>query len=121
MSEPLTWSKKRRDYSTGVTFGAMFFVVFGLLLDDLVFGVAIGMLFFIAFSGFPEKLEAHFDGQTLRLVEDGEATEVPAEHIETVDLTDGDMIVRTKTGEVHALESEDDGLRAFVEKLREEL
>lgn len=121
MSEPLTWSKKRRDYSTGVTFGAMFFVVFGLLLDDLVMGVVIGVVFFIVFSNSSEKQAVSFDGQTLRLVEDDETTEVPAEHIETVDLTDGDMIVRTKTGEVHALESEDDGLRAFVEKLREEL
>lgn len=121
MSEPLHWSKKSHDYATGVTFAAMFFAVFGLVLDDLVFGVAIGMLFFIAFSGFPEKLEAHFDGQTLRLVEDGVATELPAEHIESVDLADGDMTVRTKEGRTHTLESDDDGLREFVDKLRAEV
>ncbi|OFP36713.1 hypothetical protein [Corynebacterium sp. HMSC071B10] len=121
MSEPLHWSKKSHDYSTGVTFGVMFFVVFGLVLDDLVLGVAIGVLFFIAFSGFPEKLEAHFDGQTLRLVEDGESTELPAESIESVVLTDGDFVVRTKAGEAHVLEADDEELRAFVEKLRDAL
>lgn len=121
MSEPLTWSKKRRDYSTGVTFGAMFFVVFGLLLDDLVMGVVIGVVFFIVFSNPSEKQAVSFDGQTLRLVEDGESTELPAESIESVALTDGDFVVRTKAGEAHVLEADDEELRAFVEKLRDAL
>mgnify|MGYP006899060512 CR=1 FL=1 len=121
MSEPLHWSKKTADYATGVTFGAMFFVVFGLVLDDLILGTALGVAWFLVFSGFTEKREAHFDGETLRLVEDGESTNLLAENIESVDLTDGDMIVRTKNGEEHALESDDEGLREFVDKLRAEL
>ena len=121
MSETLHWSKKSHDYATGVTFGAMFFVVFGLVLDDLILGTALGVLWFVAFSGFTEKREAHFDGETLRLVEDGVTTEVPAEGIKSVDLADGDFVVQTKAGETHVLESDDDGLREFVDKLRAEL
>lgn len=121
MSEPLHWSKKTADYATGVTLGAMFFVVFGLVLDDLIWGAALGVLWFVVFSGFTEKREAHFDGETLRLVEDGESTNLLAENIESVDLNDGDMIVRTKNGEEHALGSDDEGLREFVDKLRAEL
>lgn len=121
MSEPLHWSKKTADYATGVTFGAMFFVVFGLVLDDLILGTALGVLWFVAFSGFTEKREAHFDGETLRLVEDGVTTEVPAEGIKSVDLADGDFVVQTKAGETRVLESDDDGLREFVDKLRAEL
>lgn len=97
MSEPLHWSKKTADYATGVTFGAMFFVVFGLMMDDLILGTALGVLWFVVFSG------------------------LLAENIESVVLTDGDMIVRTKNGEEHALGSDDEGLREFVDKLRAEL
>lgn len=120
MSEPLHWSKKTADYATGVTLGAMFFVVFGLMMDDLIWGAALGVAWFLAFSAFPEKREAHFDGQALRLVEDGESTNLLAENIESVDLTDGGMIVRTKNGEEYALESDNEGLREFVDKLRAE-
>lgn len=55
MSEPLHWSKKTADYATGVTLGAMFFVVFGLMMDDLIWGAALGVAWFLAFSAFSEN------------------------------------------------------------------
>lgn len=120
MTEALQWTKTTTDYSMGITFGAMFFVVFGLLWDDLAFGVALGVLFFVVFSS-REKHEATFDGQTLRMVDQKTETELDPAGIQTVEFSEeGAMVVRTTSGETHALESggDDEGMRAFVEQLR---
>ena len=58
MSERLQWSNTSTNYSTGLTFALMFFVVFGLMLDDLVWGVVIGAAWFVAFALVPRKREA---------------------------------------------------------------
>ena len=46
MTNTLEWVKETTNYAMGATFGAMFFVVFGLLMDDLLFGGALGAAFF---------------------------------------------------------------------------
>ena len=102
----------------------MFFVVFGLLLDDILFGVIIGVAFFLAFGILPGKREADFDGQTLRLVDKKEITELDAASIADVIISEsGAMVVKTKSGERYSVESEGDnrGLHNFAEKLRAEL
>lgn len=120
MTNTLEWVKETTDYGMGMSFGAMFFVVFGLLMDDLVLGVALGVLFFIVFST-NEEYEASFDGETLRMADEQSETELDAGSIDTVEFSEGGaMVVRTSSGETHALESggDDEELRAFVEKLQ---
>ena len=124
MSAPLHWDKKKADLSTGIVFGVMFFVVFGLMMDDMIFGIAIGIAFFAAFGLLSGKREADFDGQTLRLVEKKETTELDAASIADVIISEsGAMVVKTKSGERYSVESEGDnrGLHDFAEKLRAEL
>ena len=120
MTKSLEWVKETTDYAMGLSFGAMFFAVFGLLMDDLVLGVALGVLFFIVFST-NEEYEASFDGETLRMADEQSETELDAGSIDTVEFSEGGaMVVRTSSGETHALESggDDEGMRAFVEKLQ---
>ena len=120
MTKSLEWVEETTDYAMGLSFGAMFFVVFGLLMDDLVLGVALGALFFAVFSS-KEEYEASFDGETLRMADEQSETELDAGTIDTVEFSEGGaMVVRTTSGETHALESggDDEGLRAFVEKLQ---
>ena len=124
MSQPLHWDKKKADISLGIVFGVMFFVVFGLMMDDMLFGTAIGIAFFAAFGLLSEKREADFDGQTLRLVDKKEITELDAASIADVIISEsGAMVVKTKSGETYSVESEGDnrGLHNFAEKLRAEL
>lgn len=120
MTIPLEWTKETKDYSMGLTFGAMFFVVFGLVMDDLVLGVAFGVMFFIVFSS-TEEYEASFDGETLRMADEENEAELDAVSVDSVEFSDsGAMVVRTTSGETHTLKSggDDEGMRAFVEKLR---
>lgn len=84
MSTSLHWDRRKANFASGIVFGVMFFVVFGLLLDDMLFGTAIGIAFFAAFGLLSEKREADFDGQTLRLVEKKETTELDVQKIEMV-------------------------------------
>ena len=120
MTKSLEWVKETTDYAMGLSFGAMFFAVFGLLMDDLVLGVAFGAMFFIVFST-NEECEASFDGETLRMADEQSETELDAGSIDTVEFSEGGaMLVRTTSGETHALESggDDEGLCGFVEKLQ---
>ena len=124
MTTPLHWDKKKADFSMGIVFGVMFFVVFGLMMDDMLFGTAIGIAFFVAFGLLSGKREADFDGQTLRLVDKKETTELDAASIADVVISEsGAMVVKTKSGETYSVESEGDnrGLHNFAEKLRAEL
>lgn len=121
MSEQLQWSNTSNNYSTGLTFAAMFFVVFGLMLDDLVWGVVIGAAWFAAFALVPKKRSACFDGQTLRMVEGKRTTEFSAASVADVKISEtGAMVVQTVEGETISVKPEDDDpeLRAFVEKLQ---
>lgn len=97
----------------------MFFVVFGLLMDDLILGAVLGVAFFIVFSS-KEEYEATSDGQTLRMVDQKTETELDSASIDTVEFSEGAMVVRTASGETHTLESggDDEGMCVFVEKLR---
>lgn len=124
MSEQLQWSNTSNNYSTGLTFAAMFFVVFGLMLDDLVWGVVIGAAWFVAFALVPKKRSVRFDGQTLRLVEGKRTTELPAASVADVKISGtGAMVVQTVEGETISVKPEDDDpeLRAFAERLRSAL
>lgn len=99
MTNALEWVKETTNYAMGATFGAMFFVVFST----------------------NEEYEASFDGETLRIADEQSETELDAGSIDTVEFSEGGaMVVRTSSGETHALESagDDKGLRAFVEKLQ---
>lgn len=124
MSTSLHWDKKKADISLGIVFGVMFFVVFGLVMDDILLGTGIGIAFFAAFGLLSDKREADFDGQTLRLVEKKETTELDAASIADVIISEsGAMVVKTKSGETYSVESEGDnrGLHDFAEKLRAKL
>ena len=124
MSERLQWSNTTTNYSTGLTFAAMFFVVFGLMLDDLVWGVVIGAAWFAAFALVPKKRSARFDGQTLRMVEGKRTTEFSAASVADVKISEtGAMVVQTVEGETISVKPEDDDpeLRAFAERLRSAL
>ena len=124
MTKPLHWDKKKADFSSGIVFGVMFFVVFGFMLDDMLFGAISGIAFFVAFGLLSGKREADFDGQMLRLVDKKETTELDAASIADVIISEsGAMVVKTKSGETHSVESEGDnrGLHDFAEKLRAEL
>ncbi|MBA1836057.1 hypothetical protein [Corynebacterium wankanglinii] len=124
MTTPLHWDKKKADFSMGIVFGVMFFVVFGLMMDDMLLGAGIGVAFFVAFGLLPDKREADFDGQTLRLVDKKETTELDAASIADVIISEsGAMVVKTESGESYSVESEGDnrGLQDFAEKLRAEL
>lgn len=124
MSEPLHWEHKEIDWSTGIVFGVMFGIVFGMMMDDYIMGIAIGIAFFAAFGLLSQKREADFDGQTLRLVDKKETTEIDAASIADVIISEsGAMVVKTKSGETYSVESEGDnrGLHNFAEKLRTEL
>ena len=124
MSTSLHWDRRKANFASGIVFGVMFFVVFGLLLDDILFGIVIGIAFFLAFGILPGKREADFDGQTLRLVEKKETTELDSASIADVIISEsGAMVVKTKSGETYSVESEGDnrGLHDFAEKLRAEL
>lgn len=124
MTKPLHWDKKKADLSMGIVFGVMFFVVFGLVMDDMLLGAGIGIAFFAAFGLLPDKREADFDGERLRLVDKKETTEIDAASIADVIISEsGAMVVKTKSGETYSVESEGDnrGLHNFAEKLRSEL
>ncbi|MBA1837550.1 hypothetical protein GC584_06115 [Corynebacterium sp. zg912] len=124
MTTPLHWDKKKADFSMGIVFGVMFFVVFGLMMDDMLLGAGIGVAFFVAFGLLPDKRAADFDGQTLRLVDKKETTELDAASIADVIISEsGAMVVKTELGESYSVESEGDnrGLQDFAEKLRAEL
>lgn len=124
MTTPLHWDKKKADFSMGIVFGVMFFVVFGLMMDDMLLGAGIGVAFFVAFGLLPDKREADFDGQTLRLVDKKETTELDAASIADVIISEsGAMVVKTESGESYSVESEGDnrGLQDFAEKLCAEL
>lgn len=121
MSEPLHWERKEIDWSTGIVFGVMFGIVFGMMMDDYIMGIAIGLAFAAAFGGFPEKHEAHFDGQVLRLKEKHTTAEVDAANVADVIVSEsGAMVVRTTAGERHSVEAGGDaaGLAAFARQLR---
>ena len=124
MSTSLHWDRRKANFASGIVFGAMFFVVFGLMMDDMIFGIAIGIAFFAAFGLLSEKREADFDGETLRLVDKKETTELDAASSADVIISEsGAMVVKTKSGETYSVESEGDnrGLHDFAEKLRAEL
>ncbi|WJY97394.1 hypothetical protein [Corynebacterium fournieri] len=84
MTKPLHWDKKKVDFSMGIVFGVMLFVAFGLMMDDMLVGAGIGAVFFVAFGLLADKREADFDGQTLRLVDKKETTELDAASIDDV-------------------------------------